>query len=140
MAGATQLIYSSRKNSLPPEGIFKIRDQARSNNAGRDITGVLLFNREYFLQCLEGDAEMVTQTFCTIAGDRRHSNVSLIAVTDVAERSFPDWSMGLVDSTSPELRVALGDVLPGYDFSPQHLTADAALTVMQRMRTLHHAY
>ena len=140
MASATQLIYSSRKNSLPPEGIFKIRDQARINNAGRDLTGVLLFNREYFLQCLEGEAELVTQAFCTIAGDPRHSNVTLIAVHDVPERSFPDWSMGLIDSTSPDLRVALGDLLPAYDFSPQRLTADTALTVMQRMRTLHHAY
>src|SRR4051794_6360918 len=100
--GYTQLIYRSRKNSLPPNGIFAIRDAARRNNAARELTGVLLFNRDYFLQCLEGDAEVVTRTFRTISDDPRHRDIALIAVHDVPERGFPDWSMGLVDSTSPE--------------------------------------
>ncbi|WP_305789851.1 BLUF domain-containing protein [Symbioplanes lichenis] len=137
---ATQLIYSSQRTTAPPESIFQIRDQARTNNAGRDITGVLLFNREYFLQCLEGDAGLVTQAFCTIAGDPRHTNATLLAVQDVPERSFPDWSMGLVDATSAELRGALADVLPDLDLSPQRIGSATALTVMQRMRTLRMSY
>ncbi len=136
----TQLIYRSRKNSLPPNGIFEIRDQARRNNAERDLTGVLLFNRDYFLQFLEGDAEEVTHMFRTISDDPRHREVALISVQNVEERHFPDWSMGLVDSTSPDLRVALRDVLPGYEFTPENLTAEAATTVMERMRTMNYAY
>ncbi|GAB2575998.1 blue-light sensor BLUF [Paractinoplanes abujensis] len=132
----TQLIYRSRKNSLPPNGIFAIQDQARHNNAARDLTGVLLFNRDHYLQCLEGEAEQVTRTFRTISDDPRHREVALIAVDDVTERCFPDWSMGLIDSTSPELRVALRDVLPGYEFSPDTLDAATATALMQRMRTL----
>ena len=72
---------------------------ARRNNAENDITGVLLFNRDYFLQCLEGDAEDVRRTFRTISDDSRHREVTVIAEHEVADRSFPDWSMGLVDST-----------------------------------------
>jgi hypothetical protein len=136
----TQLIYRSRKNSLPPNGIFEIRDKARRNNAEHDITGVLLFNRDYFLQCLEGDAEDVTRTFRTISDDPRHREIALIAVHEVPERSFPDWSMGLVDSTSPQLRVALRDVLPGYEFTPENLSEQTATALMQRMRTLNYAY
>ncbi|MBU2664449.1 BLUF domain-containing protein [Actinoplanes bogorensis] len=136
----TQLIYRSRKNSLPPNGIFEIRDQARRNNAEHDITGVLLFNRDYFLQCLEGDADEVNRTFRTISDDPRHCEVALISIGEVPERGFPDWSMGLVDSTSPDLRVALRDVLPGYEFTPETLDADTATRLMNRMRTLHHAY
>ncbi|WP_306215240.1 BLUF domain-containing protein [Actinoplanes sp. RD1] len=137
---ATQLIYSSQRTSTPPESIFQIRDQARTNNAGRDITGVLLFNREYFLQCLEGDAELVTHVFCTIAHDPRHSHATLLAVQDVPERSFPDWSMGLIDATSAELRAALADLLPELDLSPQRIGSATALQVMQRMRTLRLSY
>ncbi|MBM2619918.1 BLUF domain-containing protein [Actinoplanes sp. LDG1-06] len=136
----TQLIYRSRKNSLPPNGIFDIRDQARRNNTLRGITGVLLFNRDHFLQCLEGDPEVVTRTFQTISDDPRHREVALIAVGDVSERCFPDWSMGLVDSTSPDLKAALRDLLPGYEFTPETLTAETATTLMQRMRSLHYAY
>jgi hypothetical protein len=137
---ATQLIYSSLRTAAPPESIFQIRDQARTNNAGRDITGVLLFNREYFLQCLEGDGELVTGAFCTIARDPRHSHVTLLAVQNVPERSFPDWSMGLVDGTSAELRRSLADVLPEFDLSPQRTGSATALAVMQRMRTLRLSY
>jgi hypothetical protein len=132
----TQLIYRSRKNSLPPNGIFAIHDQARRNNAARDLTGVLLFNRDHFLQCLEGEAQEVTRTFRTIIDDPRHREVALISVNDVPERCFPDWSMGLIDSTSPDLRVALRDVLPGYEFAPDTLDAGTATALMQRMRTL----
>ncbi|WP_250003948.1 BLUF domain-containing protein [Actinoplanes sp. M2I2] len=136
----TQLIYRSRKNSLPPNGIFEIRDEARRKNVDRDITGVLLFNRDYFLQCLEGDAEKITRTFRTISDDPRHREIALIAVHDVPERTFPDWSMGLVDSTSPELKVALRDVLPGFEFTPAALNAETATTLMRRMRDLRRAY
>ncbi|WP_250035379.1 BLUF domain-containing protein [Paractinoplanes maris] len=136
----TQLIYRSRKNSLPPNGIFEIRDTARRNNPANDLTGVLLFNRDYFLQCLEGEAERVTRAFLTISGDPRHREVALIAVHDVPERGFADWSMGLVDSTSPQLRVALRDVLPGYEFTPENLTAETATALMRRMRSLNYAY
>ncbi|MFI5937673.1 BLUF domain-containing protein [Actinoplanes sp. NPDC051494] len=137
----TQLIYSSRRSdTLPPEGIFTIRDQACANNARNDLTGVLLFDRHTFLQCLEGDREQVTRTFCTIGEDPRHTHVALVSVRDIEQPSFPDWSMGLVDGNSPSLRADLGDVLTGDEFSPGNLPAEKATTVMQRMRTLRYSY
>ncbi|GAA2478692.1 BLUF domain-containing protein [Winogradskya humida] len=137
----TQLIYCSRKNTdLRPEAIFGIRDQARANNARQDLTGVLLFNRDCFMQCLEGDREQVTETFAAISQDARHDHVALVAVQDIPQRSFPDWTMGLLDANSPSLRAALDDILPSTEFTPETLPADTAVTVMNRMRTLHFAY
>lgn len=137
---ALQLVYCSEKRALPPEGIFAIRDQARTNNAHDDVTGVLLFNRDFFMQCLEGDHEVVTRTFCRIASDPRHARVTLMAANDVEQRTFPDWSMGLVDSTSPDLRVVLQDLMPGYDFSPREMSGDLAVRLVNRMRALKYAY
>jgi len=137
----TQLIYCSSKNKeLPPETIFTIRDQARANNERRDVTGVLLFNRSSFLQCLEGDREEVTRTFGAISQDPRHGHVALMSVRDIEQRGFPDWSMGLLDGDSPSLRAALADVLPSQDFTAETLSAQTTMTVMQRMRTLKFAY
>jgi Sensors of blue-light using FAD len=132
-----QLMYVSTKNPMPPTEIFRIQEQAQRNNARGDLTGVLLFNRDYFLQCLEGEREQVTHAFTVIARDDRHRQVNLLCVRDIAERSYPDWSMGMLDGTSPSLRNALNDVLPGGLFMPDNLTADTAMLVTQRMRTLH---
>lgn len=135
--GLTQLIYISTKNPLPPTGIFRIQEQAQRNNALADLTGVLLFNREYFLQCLEGEREQVTAAFTVIAADPRHRNVNLVHASDIVERHYPDWSMGMLDGDSPSLRRVLDDVLPSGQFQPETLTAATALVVTQRMRTLH---
>ena len=135
--GLTQLIYISTKNPLPPTEIFRIQEQAQRNNARKDLTGVLLFNRDFFLQCLEGERQEVTRSFTAIAADPRHRNVNLVHVSDIVERHYPDWSMGMLDADSPSLRRVLDDVLPGGSFQPAHLSAATALVVTQRMRTLH---
>ena len=133
----TQLIYISTKNPLPPAEIFRIQEQAERNNSRKGLTGVLLFNRDYFLQCLEGEREEVTHTFTVIATDDRHRQVNLLHATDIEERGYPDWSMGMLDGNSPSLRRTLDDLLPGGLFLPANLTAATALLITQRMRTLH---
>ena len=132
-----RLIYVSAKKPLPEGEIFRIQEQAQRNNARDELTGVLLFNRSYFLQCLEGDREQVTRTFARIANDERHSQVAVLHVADIAERGYPDWSMGLLDSASPSVRAIMDEVLPGGLFMPANLSGESAIKVMQRTRTLH---
>lgn len=133
----SRLIYVSTKNPLPDGEIFRIQEQAQRNNARNDITGVLLFNRSYFLQCLEGEREQVTHTFTVVAADDRHRQVNLLHFTDIAQRSYPNFSMGLLDSTSTSLRTVLDEVLPGGLLMPANLTSDSAMRILQRTRTLH---
>jgi hypothetical protein len=134
--GLIQLTYVSTKNALQPGEIFRIQEQAQRNNARDDLTGVLVFNREYFLQCLEGEREPVTRAFTRIAADDRHRQVNLLSVEDIEQRSYPDWSMGLLDALSPSLRAVLDDVLPGGVLVPASLTTGTTRTIMNRMRTL----
>ena len=131
-----QLLYFSRKNDLGSGGIFTLLDQARLNNGRAGLTGVLVFNRNYFLQCLEGPREAVTRAFARIAGDSRHQGVTLMSFREVAERDFSEWSMGLVDSTSPSLASALRDLMPVYDLMPEVLSTDEAMGLLRRMRDL----
>jgi hypothetical protein len=133
----SRLIYISTKNPLPEGEIFRIQDQAQRNNARNDLTGMLLFNRTYFLQILEGEREQVTHAFTTISADRRHRQVNLLYAGDIAERSHPDWSMGLLDGASPALRTVLDEVLPGGLLLPANLTSESAVRIMQRTRSLH---
>jgi len=99
-------------------------------------TGLLMFNRNFFLQCLEGGREAVTAMFCKIATDPRHGNVTLISVHQIDARQFPDFTMGYVVSTSEEVRSVLREFLPTEDFNPRLLTSTAAINLMKRMRKM----
>lgn len=132
-----ELVYVSAKPPLPPGEIFRIQDAALRNNARDDLTGVLLFSRDCFVQCLEGEREQVTRTFATIADDDRHRQVALLHVAAIEERTFGDWSMGLLDGESPAVRAALNEIVPGGLLLPANLDGDAARRVVHRARTLH---
>ena len=97
----TRLIYYSlnlKQNT--PDDISRILESARRNNRSRDITGVLLFNHNYFVQSLEGRRDRITQTFTRIAEDSRHKGVVLAGMQDTPERNFPDWSMKYISDIS----------------------------------------
>lgn len=132
----SQLVYTSETRDIGPGGVQRILDQAREGNARAGVTGVLLFNQNYFCQCLEGGREDVTKAFCRIAADPRHDHVALVAVHDINARDFPDWSMGYVSHRSSEVDAALRDFLPNKEFNSQILAASSALALMKALRDL----
>jgi hypothetical protein len=67
---------------------------ARANNARDGVTGALMYSGERFVQILEGPAAQVQQKMDTIALDPRHRTVEVMRRQTVAERQFPEWTMG----------------------------------------------
>ena len=131
----TQLLYFSEVRDLGEGGVVKLLDQCREKNSAAHLSGALLFDQRYFLQCLEGSRENLTATFSRIAADGRHGNVTLMSVRDVDERDFPDWTMGYV-STTPELRKFLLRFFPTAEFAPESLSSTAATTLMRSLREM----
>jgi bifunctional N-acetylglucosamine-1-phosphate-uridyltransferase/glucosamine-1-phosphate-acetyltransferase GlmU-like protein len=68
--------------------------QSRANNSEAGITGVLLYHRGTFFQVLEGEEEQINAMFEKIKADPRHHNIIKMKSGTMAERNFPDWSMG----------------------------------------------
>jgi hypothetical protein len=64
------------------------------NNRRNNITGLLLYGEGNFIQLLEGEQEVVQQTFERISDDQRHKGITHIASGALAERNFPNWAMG----------------------------------------------
>ena len=117
----SRLIYYSQERDVGAQGVLRILDEARAGNRGEGITGVLAFDRRWFLQCLEGSREVLTRKFLAIARDQRHSGVTLVAFEEVGDRLFPDWSMGAID---------VGTL--GRDaFDPPSMTASTALQTLR---------
>lgn len=84
--------------------IADILRSARRNNVRHGVTGALLFSDGCFAQVLEGRREDVEQVFETIQCDARHSDVTIMHLHEIDERSFGDWSMafGGIDGVSTD--------------------------------------
>lgn len=131
----TQLLYFSEVRDLGEGGAVRLLEQARVKNKAAYVTGVLLFNQNYFVQCLEGSREKVTDIFGAIAADERHAHVTLMSVHDIAERDFPDWSMGFVSSTAA-LRTTLLRYFPTEEFEPGTMSSSSATALMKCLRSI----
>lgn len=94
-----RLLYCSVPNGIGDDGIAGILDVSHANNALDDITGVLVYNGCYFLQCLEGGRRAVSKRFTAIAADKRHKDLEILDFSPIAERRFPAWTMQYVGGT-----------------------------------------
>jgi hypothetical protein len=106
-----QIIWvSTAVRPFSADELIRLLDHSRAANQGRNISGLLLYHQDSFLQLMEGSAEEVEYVFeHRILRDRRHTDVTVLMRRDVKERNFPDWSMGFVNTTDRKL-----NTLPGF--------------------------
>jgi hypothetical protein len=119
---------------MPTDGsvavqLKQILASAIKNNAHLAVTGGLVFNRNYFMQVLEGNRSTVTKLFTTISGDTRHDQIELMDVKDARERLFGAWSMGF--ASTPELIKELWAKIDVQgEFNPKLLTGDQIVKII----------
>lgn len=87
---------------------------ARRRNAELDVTGVLLYGNECFMQLLEGEKEIVQELYAHIRRDARHHNIITFADKAVGRRAFAEWAMAFQPVSSQQF-----DKIVGYLGSPQ---------------------
>ena len=73
-----------------------ILSTAQAFNQRNGITGVLCQGQGLYLQMLEGERSAVHRLYSRIITDPRHSDVEMLHLEEIDERSYPDWSMALV--------------------------------------------
>lgn len=96
-----RLIYASRvAANVSPTALRDILATSQRNNQRDGITGALVFTGSVFLQCLEGDREMVNKTYHRIVPDDRHKDPQILSFTEVNQREFSSWSMGYLAYTA----------------------------------------
>jgi hypothetical protein len=116
--GLFELVYVSRAvERLDQSALEAILRTARSANAEASVTGMLLYRSTAFLQVLEGTEATVRALYDRIRADRRHFRVRTLIERPLAERRFPEWSMGFrrIDET---------DELPGFSHFLEESTID----------------
>jgi hypothetical protein len=99
---------------LGTEDLAAIHQTARHFNALDGITGLLVFDGKRFLQIVEGSDEAVDSLIARLRSDPRHSAIEVRDERHVDRRSFPDWSMELVEVSAGYLsaRPEIDTILP----------------------------
>ena len=109
------LTYTSMARlDLTAEDLEAIHRTAREVNALEGISGLLVFNGTHFLQVVEGAPQAVDELLDRLRRDPRHSAVEVRDEREIAERSFPGWSMELVRVSASyfEARDSIAERLP----------------------------
>ena len=90
-----QLVYISRSSQplTTPLDVADILEQASRNNPFLDLTGVLTWSGDTFVQLLEGPSEALDVIMARLLFDPRHSDIDILARELVFERTFPEWSL-----------------------------------------------
>ena len=99
-----RLVYSSAARAGMDEAELKrILDGARTRNARRRVTGLLLYRDGVFLQLLEGEEVDVRFVYARIVQDTRRQRVVKLLEETIAQRDFASWSMGYQVLTADHL-------------------------------------
>ena len=107
------IIYQSTAlRSMSDADLQEILVQARSFNAAHDITGVLLYHNDQFVQVLEGDEAAISPLYERIRVDARHTSVVKLADAPLATRNFGDWSMAFRPVDDSAFRTLSGFIHP----------------------------
>ena len=83
---------------------------ARSRNAARDITGLLVFDGMRFCQQIEGERGDVLALMERIRSDPRHENVTIAHQGPLDQRRFQRFSMGYVANDDEAALVRIEDI------------------------------
>ena len=101
-----QVIYVSKATrKFSGKELIDLLKVSRENNGPVDVTGILLYHNESFLQVLEGPEENVEAVYEKIQKDPRHTNFLLLLRRTIEKKEFGNWSMGFVDANKTAARV-----------------------------------
>jgi len=112
-----KLIYASQATRMmSEEDLVDLLVSARKFNTENDLTGLLMYANQSFLQVLEGDPVIVDKLYEKIEKDPRHKTLRLLSRAPVTSRKFGNWSMGFehLDEDS------LAEYLPGFQPATQY--------------------
>lgn len=132
-----RLIYASKIADIcTGEHIQQIMETSKINNKEINITGVLCYNNEYFLQCLEGSRIRVNQLYHKILLDERHEDPAILKYEEILERDFMEWSMGYI----PPAKIS-GQMVLKYSgdthFNPYSMSGEGCHMLLKALAELH---
>lgn len=91
-----QLVYISRITSTglsSPSTLNDISETAVERNQIDNITGILCYGNGYFLQCVEGSEQALTNLKNRLLVDDRHKELKILDFSEITKCRFAGWSL-----------------------------------------------
>ncbi len=129
-----RMIYASKISSrfTGEEDIESILANSRDNNQVINISGILCYSNDYFLQCLEGSRINVNQLYHKILLDDRHYDPAILKYDEIVERDFAEWGMAYL----PPSKIT-GTLVSKYSgdrkFNPYSMSGDSCYAMLKEM-------
>ncbi len=127
------MTYASRANpNVSAKDFNEILQQANENNATNGITGMLIFNKNYFLQTVEGPRAQINRLLYSLIRDTRHHDLQVIETRELKQRDWAKWSMNYASPTEANAAIYL-KYSTTLDFNPYLLSAEATNSLMREL-------
>jgi len=95
MSELFHIVYVSFSHkSLTEKELEELLHEIRKKNQIHNVTGLLLYNNESFIQVVEGEKRTLKDLYEHIMKDHRHNNIVKLLEEPISQRVFPNWSMG----------------------------------------------
>ena len=93
-ADLSAIVYRSRATAISSDtDLFYLLAHARENNAKLGLSGIVLYDRGFFYQWLEGHDAPLGRVWNSIRADLRHTDVQVLIDQQIPTRLFAGWSM-----------------------------------------------
>lgn len=99
---------------------------SKFNNMACGITGILLFDGEFFMQTIEGPITDCLDLFAEISKDSRHDNIIPFGIQRIEERDFPGCCMELLE---PDESALIVPDMKNFHFSYDRLREVQAMAI-----------
>ncbi|MEL7290656.1 MAG: BLUF domain-containing protein [Pseudomonadota bacterium] len=130
----TRLVYASTiEKGFDLSTVENIVYSAREHNQALDVTGMLCFDRNFFLQCLEGSRTNVNLVYQRILNDKRHSEIIMLDYREISAREFSQWSMGYSPSSSLTAPLYLR-YSGAKEFNPYAMSGESAYQLLLQLK------
>jgi hypothetical protein len=104
-----EIVYTSTaRRPFDPPTLAALLADSRQRNSQREITGLLLYHGQAFLQVLEGARESLELLLVSLRKDPRHHQLEVLREGPIAARRFDAWTMGFVSLDGMLLKNLLG--------------------------------
>lgn len=136
-----RIVFYSRNEtkftgSTMKEFVRGVLDSCARHDRSSGLTGALLFNESFFVQVMEGDATALSAKMWSLAEDKRHSLMVIMAAGCVPKRSFLTWSVGYAGRSEALDRLYLRyGTSPSLD--PTTMTAEGVMALMEEFMAAH---
>ena len=134
-----QLIFQSSLVNETETSLAQIFHACRINNKLNGITGIILCSGVHFFEVLEGENDVVMQTYQRVCADSRHRITHAWGNSDMAERQFPKWVSGfrrVKRGSAPSRNLHEAYFFDDYDIS--NLRENGGL-IQDKLFEFHHA-